>query len=151
MGQKPRQLKGYRVFGGRIAAPSDDWFKKDPVRLIEIFQLAEAEELEIHPETMRQADRDSGLIDNAIREDKRANALFLDLLCGRNDPEMVLRWMNEAGVFGRSCPISARSMRRCSSTCTTIIRWTSTPSARSACSTRSRRANWPTTTRAPRG
>ena len=102
--QKPRQLKGYRVFGGRIAAPSDDWFKKDPVRLIEIFQLAEAEELEIHPETMRQADRDSGLIDNAIREDKRANALFLDLLCGRNDPEMVLRWMNEAGVFGKFVP-----------------------------------------------
>ncbi|HAV79246.1 MAG TPA: bifunctional uridylyltransferase/uridylyl-removing protein, partial [Erythrobacter sp.] len=71
--QKARQLKGYRVFGGKIAAPSDDWFKKDPVRLIEIFQLAEAEELEIHPETMRQADRDSGAIDNAVREDPRAN------------------------------------------------------------------------------
>ena len=102
--QKARQLKGYRVFGGKIAAPSDDWFKKDPVRLIEIFQLAEAEELEIHPETMRQADRDSGVIDNAVREDPRANALFLDLLCGRNDPEMVLRWMNETGVFGKFVP-----------------------------------------------
>lgn len=102
--QKARQLKGYRVFGGKIAAPSDDWFKKDPVRLIEIFQLAEAEELEIHPETMRQADRDSGAIDNTVREDPRANALFLDLLCGRNDPEMVLRWMNETGVFGKFVP-----------------------------------------------
>lgn len=102
--QKARQLKGYRVFGGKIAAPSDDWFKKDPVRLIEIFQLAEAEELEIHPETMRQADRDSGAIDNVVREDPRANALFLDLLCGRNDPEMVLRWMNETGVFGKFVP-----------------------------------------------
>jgi [protein-PII] uridylyltransferase len=102
--QKARQLKGYRVFGGKIAAPSDDWFKKDPVRLIEIFQLAEAEELEIHPETMRQADRDSGAIDNAVREDPRANTLFLDLLCGRNDPEMVLRWMNETGVFGKFVP-----------------------------------------------
>ncbi|WP_370034295.1 [protein-PII] uridylyltransferase [Qipengyuania mesophila] len=101
---KARILKGYRVFGGKIAAPSDDWFRKDPVRLIEIFQLAEAEELEIHPETMRQANRDSGLIDAAIREDARANALFLDLLCGRNDPETVLRWMNEAGVFGKFVP-----------------------------------------------
>ncbi len=101
---KARQLKGYRVYGGRIAAPSDDWFQKDPVRLIEIFQLAEAEELEIHPETMRQANRDSGLIDNVVREDARANALFLDLLCGRNDPEMVLRWMNEANVFGKFVP-----------------------------------------------
>ncbi|MXO48855.1 [protein-PII] uridylyltransferase [Erythrobacter vulgaris] len=101
---KPRMVKGCRVFGGRIAAPSDDWFAKDPVRLIEIFQIAEAEGLEIHPETMRQANRDSKLIDQAVREDPRANAIFLDLLCGRNDPEMVLRWMNEAGVFGRFVP-----------------------------------------------
>ncbi|MBY6015869.1 [protein-PII] uridylyltransferase [Qipengyuania gaetbuli] len=102
--QKPRVLKGYRVFGGRIAAPSDDYFRKDPVRLVEIFQVAEAENLEIHPETMRQAARDAKLIDNAVREDPRANALFLDLLSGRNDPETVLRWMNEAGVFGRFVP-----------------------------------------------
>ncbi|RGP42094.1 [Protein-PII] uridylyltransferase [Altererythrobacter insulae] len=102
--QKPRTLKGYRVFGGRIQAPSDDWFKKDPVRLIEIFQLAEANSLEVHPDTMRQADRDSILIKNDIRNDPRANALFLELLAGRNDPEMVLRWMNEAGVFGRFVP-----------------------------------------------
>ncbi|WP_291171294.1 [protein-PII] uridylyltransferase, partial [Erythrobacter sp.] len=101
---KARQLKGYRVHAGKIGAPSDDWFKRNPVRLIEIFQLAEAEGLEIHPETMRQANRDCGLIDHSIREDERANALFLDLLCGRNDPEMVLRWMNEAGVFGKFVP-----------------------------------------------
>ncbi|MFN6936261.1 MAG: [protein-PII] uridylyltransferase, partial [Tsuneonella sp.] len=101
---RARDLKGYRVFGGRIAAPGDDWFAKDPVRLIEVFQLAEANGLEIHPETMRQASRDSGLIRAAVRDDPRANALFLDLLAGRNDPETVLRWMNEAGVFGRFVP-----------------------------------------------
>ncbi|MFN2099057.1 [protein-PII] uridylyltransferase [Altererythrobacter sp. MF3-039] len=105
---RPRILKGYKVFGGKIAAPSDDWFRHDPVRLIEIFQLAEAEGLEIHPETMRQADRDSGLIRNKVREDPRANALFLELLSGRNNPEMVLRWMNETGVFGRFVPDFAR-------------------------------------------
>ncbi|MGQ7830574.1 [protein-PII] uridylyltransferase [Altererythrobacter sp. Z27] len=102
--QKSRMLKGYRVFAGKIAAPSDDWFRKDPVRLIEVFQLAEANGLEIHPETMRLADRDSALIKSDIREDARANALFLELLAGRNDPETVLRWMNDAGVFGRFVP-----------------------------------------------
>ena len=30
--------------------------------------------------------------------------MFLDLLSGRNDPESVLRWFNEAGVFGRFIP-----------------------------------------------
>lgn len=102
--QKPRMLKGYVIESGRIRAPGDDWFADDPVRLIEVFQLAEAEGLEIHPQTMRQADRDSRLITAEVRRNKRANALFLDLLAGRNDPETALRWMNEASVFGRFVP-----------------------------------------------
>jgi len=105
---RARELKGYRVYGGRIAVPGDDWFRKDPVRLVELFQLAEANGLDIHPETMRQAARDAGLIRAETRDDARANALFLEVLAGRNDPEGVLRWMNEAGVFGRFVPDFAR-------------------------------------------
>ncbi|MEO0057292.1 MAG: hypothetical protein RIT17_742 [Pseudomonadota bacterium] len=102
--QRPRVFKGYMVEGGRLRAPGDDWFRSDPVRLVEVFQLAEAEGLEVHPETMRQVGRDARLIDVKVRRDKRANALFLDLLSGRKDPETALRWMNEAGVFGRFVP-----------------------------------------------
>ncbi len=101
---KPRSVKGYVAEGGWIKAPGDKWFADDPVRLIEVFQVAEAEGLEIHPETMRQANRDTKLIDRAVRKDPRANTLFLQLLGGRNDPETALRWMNEAGVFGRFVP-----------------------------------------------
>ena len=50
---RARNVKGYQVFGGRIAARSNDWFEQDPVRMIEIFQIAEEEGYEIHPETMR--------------------------------------------------------------------------------------------------
>ena len=100
---RPRNLKGYRVFGGKIAAPDDDWFTADPVRLLEIFTLADAENLEIHPETMRLITRDARAVDR-VRKDPRANALFLDLLASRHDPEKVLRWLNEAGVFGRFIP-----------------------------------------------
>lgn len=102
--QKPRMLKGYVIEAGRIRAPGDDWFTDDPVRLVEVFQLAESEGLEVHPQTMRQADRDARLINGEVRRNKRANALFLDLLAGRKDPETALRWMNEAGVFGRFVP-----------------------------------------------
>ncbi|MDD3798534.1 MAG: [protein-PII] uridylyltransferase [Novosphingobium sp.] len=101
---RPRKLKGYTVFGGKLRAPSDTWFQEDPVRLIEIFAIAEAEGLEIHAETMRMATRDVKLIDAKVRRDPRANALFLDVLTGRNDPEGVLRAMNEAEVFGRFVP-----------------------------------------------
>ena len=102
--QRPRTFKGYTVEGGRLRAPGDDWFRSDPVRLIEVFRLAESEGLEVHPETMRQVGRDARLIDVSVRRDKRANALFLELLAGRKDPETALRWMNEAGVFGRFVP-----------------------------------------------
>ena len=101
---RPRQFKGYQVYDGKLAAPGDSWFRDDPVRLIEIFQIAEEHALEIHPETMRKAARDAKLIKRDVQKDPKANALFLDVLSGKNDPEMVLRWMNEAGVFGRFVP-----------------------------------------------
>jgi [protein-PII] uridylyltransferase len=74
------------------------------VRLIQIFALADKYGLEIHPLAMRAASRDAKLIDNEVRSDPRANALFLDVLASPRDPEPVLRWMNEAGVFGRFIP-----------------------------------------------
>ena len=101
---KERELDGFIVDATTIRAPNDNWFSDDPVRLIELFKIAEEQSLEVHPQTMRQADRDAKLIDKDVRKDARANALFLDVLCGRNDPESALRAMNEAGVFGRFVP-----------------------------------------------
>lgn len=98
-----RMVSGYPVFGGRINVPGDGWFAEDPVRLLEIFVLADVHGLELHPEAMRLAVRDARLID-PLRKDPRANALFLDLLTSRHDPENALRWLNEAGVFGRFVP-----------------------------------------------
>ncbi|HLV07949.1 MAG TPA: [protein-PII] uridylyltransferase [Croceibacterium sp.] len=101
---RPRLFKGYKIASGKICAPGAEWFRQDPVRLIELFQIAEEEGLEIHPETMRMARRDAELIKEDVRRDPRANTLFLKVLTGRRDPETVLRWMNEAGVFGRFVP-----------------------------------------------
>ena len=101
---KERRIGDYKVANGRLSVPDEDWFAADPVRLIEIFKLAEEEGLEIHPTTTRLIRREAERIKGEMRDDPRANALFLDVLAGRNDPETVLRWMNEAGVFGRFVP-----------------------------------------------
>ncbi|WP_298669137.1 [protein-PII] uridylyltransferase [uncultured Sphingomonas sp.] len=101
--RRPRKLGGFVLDRGRLALPNDGFFAEDPVRLIEIFQLADLHRLEIHPMAMRAAARDAKLVDE-IRDDPRANALFLDLVASPRDPELVLRWMNEAGVFGRFVP-----------------------------------------------
>jgi [protein-PII] uridylyltransferase len=103
----PKKLNGFVLENGRLSIPEDGFFHDDPVRLIELFALAAQESVEIHPLTMRCATRDAKLAD-AIRRDPRANALFLDVLTSRNDPELVLRWMNETGVMGRFIPDFAR-------------------------------------------
>jgi [protein-PII] uridylyltransferase len=102
--RRPGKLNGFLLDRGRLAVPRDDFFAEDPVRLLELFALADRHELEIHPLAMRAAGRDARLIDQAVRADPRANALFLDILTSPRDPETVLRWMNEAGVFGRFVP-----------------------------------------------
>jgi len=102
--RRPGKLNGFVLDRGRLALPSDDFFAANPVRLIEIFALADRHALEIHPAAMRQARQDARLIDQHVRRDARANALFLDVLTSARDPEMVLRWINEAGVFGRFIP-----------------------------------------------
>jgi [protein-PII] uridylyltransferase len=102
--RRPKRLGGFMLVRGRLTIPSDDFFNADPVRLIEIFALAARERLEIHPNAMRAATRDAVLIDRKVREDPRANALFMEVLTCIHSPELVLRWMNEAGVFGRFVP-----------------------------------------------
>jgi [protein-PII] uridylyltransferase len=102
--RNPTRLNGFRLDRGRLALPHDDFFVQDPVRLIEIFQLADVHSLEIHPLAMRAAQRDARLIDHNVRRNTKANALFLDVLTSPRDPETVLRWMNESTVFGRFVP-----------------------------------------------
>ena len=102
--RRPRRLGGFVLDRGRISIPSDDFLRTDPVRLLELFALAAREQLEIHPTAMRAATRDAVLIDREVRRDPRANALFMEVLTCIHRPEMVLRWMNEAGVSGRFVP-----------------------------------------------
>src|SRR5437588_7790276 len=102
--RSPKRLGGFVLDRGRISVPADNYFRKDPVRLLELFALAARERLEIHPTAMRAASRDAVLIDRSVRADHRANALFMEVLTSIKHPEQLLRWMNEAGVFGRFVP-----------------------------------------------
>jgi len=99
-----QKVGDFPVVNGKLSVPGDAFFAADPARLIELFVLADREGLEVHPDALRLANQNVRLIDAAVRRDKRANAFFLELLTSRHDPETALRWMNEAGVFGRFVP-----------------------------------------------
>ena len=103
---------GARLDFSRLRASIDEMDRASSASTLEERLLTDAArlvrpalELEGHrAETMRMARRDAVLIKDAVRREPRANELFMKLLTGRNDPETVLRWMNEAGVFGRFIP-----------------------------------------------
>ena len=101
--RRPSKLNGFCLDRGRLSVPNDAFLSEDPVRLIEMFALAARERLEMHPNAMRAAIREARLVDQ-VRDDPKANALFLDILTDPVAPDTVLRWMNEAEVFGRFVP-----------------------------------------------
>jgi [protein-PII] uridylyltransferase len=94
----------FLVDKNRIRPIDGNVFKHDPVNLIRIFYLAQKHNLAFHPDAMRVITRSLKLIDADLRENKEAIALFLDILTSPDDPETVLRRMNEAGVLGKFVP-----------------------------------------------
>ncbi len=98
------ETEDFIVDKNRIRLAQANVFKRDPVNLIRIFQLAQKHNLAFHPDAMRAMTRSLELIDAKLRENKEANKLFLEILTSKNDPETVLRRMNEAGVLGRFVP-----------------------------------------------
>jgi [protein-PII] uridylyltransferase len=102
--RKPGRLNGFVLDRGRLALPNEDFLAQNPARIIEMFWLADKNGLEIHPQAMRLARRDAKLVDPSVRNDSAANAMFLDILTSTRNAENVLRWMNEASIFGRFIP-----------------------------------------------
>jgi len=107
---RPRKRKklaesdDFIVDKNRIRLGHSNAFKRDPVNLIRIFHLAQKHNLAFHPDPMRALTRSLNLIDAKLRDNNEANELFLEILTSKNDPETVLRRMNEAGVLGRFVP-----------------------------------------------
>jgi [protein-PII] uridylyltransferase len=102
--RKLAESDDFIVDKNRILLAHPNGFKRDPVNLIRIFHLAQKHNLAFHPDAMRAITRSLKLVDAKLRENKEANELFLKILTSKNDPETVLRRMNEAGVLGHFVP-----------------------------------------------
>src|SRR5690606_497725 len=89
---------------GRITVQCPTVFAEAPVNLIRLFHLADRNNTSIHPNALRLVTRSLKLIDKSLRSDQEANRLFMETLTSRNDPESILRKMNEAGALGRFVP-----------------------------------------------
>ncbi len=100
---RPRQLDGFKLDGERLAVVAPDTFAKDPVAILRLFHVAQENDLDIHPASLRLITQNIRLVDR-LRQDPEANRLFMTMMTSRHDPETTLRRLNEAGVFGRFIP-----------------------------------------------
>ncbi len=104
-GQRSRALNDdFREENGRILLSRPNAFERDPVNMVRIFQFADQHDIRLHPDTLAVMRRSLRLIDQDVRNDPTANAIFLDLLTDSRDPETLLRLMNETGVLGQFVP-----------------------------------------------
>ena len=100
---RPRELDGFKLDGERLAVSQPDTFAKDPAAILRLFHVAQENDLDIHPATLRLITQNIRLVDR-LRSDPVANRLFMEMMTSRHDPETTLRRLNEAGVFGRFIP-----------------------------------------------
>jgi len=96
--------EGFKVESGRLAAESSAVFDEDPVNLLRVFRIADARDLDVHPDALADVTRRLKKITPAVRADPDAQEVFLQIAASPNNPAAVLRLMNEAGVLGRFLP-----------------------------------------------
>ena len=103
--RRKRKLKdGYQEVRGRLAIADEAAFLSEPLNLLRIFEEGLRTGLLIHPDAMRLVTANLDLIDDTMRNDRRAQKLFLDLLLKHGNPERALRRMNELGVLSAFVP-----------------------------------------------
>ncbi|MFT6774445.1 MAG: [protein-PII] uridylyltransferase [Paracoccaceae bacterium] len=94
----------FEMRDGRLDIPSEAVLTNDPINILRVLEQGLKTGALIHPNALRMIAAHLPLIDDAMRADPGANALFLDLLVNSKDPERALRRMNETGVLGRFIP-----------------------------------------------
>lgn len=95
---------GYEVRQSRLRHVDEDAFLADRLNFLRVFEIALQSDLLIHPDTMRLLAANLDRIDQKMRNDPEANALFLNMLLDHGNPERALRRMNELGVLGAFIP-----------------------------------------------
>jgi [protein-PII] uridylyltransferase len=100
----PRARPPYAIKHNRVTVADEAAFLADPLNLLRVFEEALRTGTLLHPDAMRLIAARLPLIDDRLRHDPRANAIFLDLLLKHGNPERALRRMNELGVLGAFIP-----------------------------------------------
>jgi [protein-PII] uridylyltransferase len=98
-----KEVEGFRLEGGRVSLSGSRELRDEPIKILNLFHVAQHHDLDVHPRALRSVKQNLKLVRRALRHDVEANKLFMGMLTGP-DPEKTLVRLNEAGVFGRFIP-----------------------------------------------
>ncbi len=98
-----RQLEDFVLDGNRLTVNDNEDFKREPIKLLKLFRIAQLHNTDIHPNALRLVTENLERINSKLLNNPEANRVFLDILVGFN-PEITLTRLNEAGVLGRFMP-----------------------------------------------
>ncbi|TNE61480.1 MAG: [protein-PII] uridylyltransferase [Alphaproteobacteria bacterium] len=102
--RRTKKLQDFALEGGRLTFVAEQDLKDNPALMVRIFRVADEKGLDIHPDALRLIKHNLSRITDRVRRDPQANEDFLAVLTSKNEGEINLRRMNEAGVFGRFVP-----------------------------------------------
>lgn len=88
----------------RLNVIDPEAFRRDPVNLLRLYEIASRDDLAIHPDASRLVTQSLRLVTPQLRNSPDANRIFLEILTARRSPEAVLRRMNESGLLGKFVP-----------------------------------------------
>ena len=95
---------GFILDNGRVSVDDDKAMRADPLNMLRLFIVARNEGKDIHPYALSLLTRALRALNERVREKPEAQALILDAILGGDDPGLILRRMNEAGILGRAIP-----------------------------------------------
>ncbi|MEM7458411.1 MAG: [protein-PII] uridylyltransferase [Pseudomonadota bacterium] len=90
--------------GNRVNFAEADGVSDDPAALLSLFQIADKNGADVHPDALTLATRNEKLINSKNRTDPGMVEVFLDILLNSENLGLTLNRMNEAGVLGRFLP-----------------------------------------------
>ena len=95
---------GFVLDHGRLNFSTVKGVQKQPILMLQLFQIAGARNLDIHPDAFANLLQNIDLIDDEFRAAPDVSKVFLDILLKSTPPGAVLQTMNEAGVLGAYLP-----------------------------------------------
>lgn len=94
----------FQMVGNRVAFTDDDLFVKNPSAMLKLFQIADQEGVDVHPDALSLLTRNTKIINAKTRTNPEMVDVFLSLLLDSNNLGLALNRMNEADVLGRFLP-----------------------------------------------